>query len=383
MEQREKRMKRKMKERKARQLMRMRFGMETPGEIGLEASADMGQDVYIEGALGSKGKMTVEGDIMSDEHSDNDEFCSDGDDGELEFEEDEDIERRYADMEGELEDQYQDYQNRKKDQKKRAADKKTAEFDEWYGVDDEIERAKMIKNSDSESDSKSDVDAETEHSAAKKNVKVLKAPKRSRDASEDEGDLSQDEEESQVLSKKARVFFDNPIFKDGLKDNNSGSESEDETIKKKKSMKSIFDMDMGDVESISELDDDIEEEENEDNNDFEVVKQVKDYDPLKDEYALKTAQAYSLAQRMLTKSGKRDLLDETFNRYTWNDSDELPQWFVFVGLRYSSIQSDFIVSLGFATMKVDITKFKFQSQRRLWSSLRRNSKPSTPAQSKK
>lgn len=39
-----------------------------------------------------------------------------------------------------------------------------------------------------------------------------------------------------------------------------------------------------------------------------------------------SAQAYTIAQRMLTKSGKRDLIDESFNRYAFNDPEALPSW---------------------------------------------------------
>jgi hypothetical protein len=29
---------------------------------------------------------------------------------------------------------------------------------------------------------------------------------------------------------------------------------------------------------------------------------------------------------MITKSGKRDVIDESFNRYAFNDPDGLPPW---------------------------------------------------------
>lgn len=39
-----------------------------------------------------------------------------------------------------------------------------------------------------------------------------------------------------------------------------------------------------------------------------------------------TAQGYTLASRMITKSGKRDVLDEAYNRYAFNDPEGLPDW---------------------------------------------------------
>ena len=42
-----------------------------------------------------------------------------------------------------------------------------------------------------------------------------------------------------------------------------------------------------------------------------------------------SAQAYTLASRMITKSGKRDVIDESFNRYAFNDPEGLPTWYVY------------------------------------------------------
>ena len=46
------------------------------------------------------------------------------------------------------------------------------------------------------------------------------------------------------------------------------------------------------------------------------------------DYVIKTAAAYSLGQQLIHASGKRDLIDDSFNRYAFNDHDDLPSWFV-------------------------------------------------------
>ena len=39
-----------------------------------------------------------------------------------------------------------------------------------------------------------------------------------------------------------------------------------------------------------------------------------------------TPEAYTMAMQMLRASGKRDLVDAAYNRYAFNDFDELPEW---------------------------------------------------------
>jgi AdoMet-dependent rRNA methyltransferase SPB1 len=41
-----------------------------------------------------------------------------------------------------------------------------------------------------------------------------------------------------------------------------------------------------------------------------------------------TAAGYTLAQRMATKSGQRKLMEEAYNRYAFDDPDDLPKWFL-------------------------------------------------------
>ena len=46
---------------------------------------------------------------------------------------------------------------------------------------------------------------------------------------------------------------------------------------------------------------------------------------LVDGYTINTAQAYTLAQKLV--SSKHGVIDDSFNRYTFNDPNDLPGWF--------------------------------------------------------
>jgi len=123
--------------------------------------------------------------------------------------------------------------------------------------------------------------------------------------------MNQRVEEETHLSKKAKLFFDNPVFENLKAQVEVESSFKDELVLK------------------SKKEHDAEEE------GFEVVAQAPQMDPNvgpessddDDTPIIDSASAYTLGQRMLTKSGKRDLIDESFNRYAFNDPEGLPQWF--------------------------------------------------------
>ena len=133
---------------------------------------------------------------------------------------------------------------------------------------------------------------------------------------------NQRDEEGNPLSVKARLFFDNPIFEACSKSKDEGFDEmeglfDDEIVMKhskkdKKNKKST---------SLVASDD-------EDKKGFEVV--PIQADPVvessdDDSPIIDTAEAYTMAQKIRTKSGKRDLIDDSFNRYTFNDTN-LPSW---------------------------------------------------------
>jgi AdoMet-dependent rRNA methyltransferase SPB1 len=44
-----------------------------------------------------------------------------------------------------------------------------------------------------------------------------------------------------------------------------------------------------------------------------------------------------MAQKIITKSGKRDLIDDAFHRYAFNDPEDLPSWFTQEENRHNKI----------------------------------------------
>ena len=182
-----------------------------------------------------------------------------------------------------------------------------AQFEEWYGV--EYEKKIGGQNGDEE-------DQGSDSSAF---------------SSSDEDEAA---EETQ-LSSKAQMFFGNPVFKT-LKDT------------KKSESKGMFDREMEDASDSS--DDEIDRtrankrkrkrEMEEENKEIEIVpldQPAEEGDDGRsflfgqfnnlDNYAIETAQEYTLAQQLIRPSGKRDAVDAAFNRYAFNDAGDLPQWF--------------------------------------------------------
>ncbi|OLY83091.1 27S pre-rRNA (guanosine(2922)-2'-O)-methyltransferase, partial [Smittium mucronatum] len=142
------------------------------------------------------------------------------------------------------------------------------------------------------------------------------------------------------LSKKASLWFDQPLFKDLSV--NSILQSQKQAIssepsvpkKKKKADANLKDQSKKEISGLYVLkNDDIEDDE------LEVealAPQVEEFvDPNEDandetDYsAFATAEALTLAHDLINKKvSKSDLIDKYFNRHSHNDMDELPAWFV-------------------------------------------------------
>ncbi|RHZ57255.1 hypothetical protein Glove_391g3 [Diversispora epigaea] len=332
-------------------------------------------------------------------------------------------------LEEELDELYEQYTERKaeRDAKYRVKKLRTKEND----YNDDALDIKSDKDDDDDSDignspemmqgyddSSSDSDNDSESSSEKQqsNIKInnekfkkKKISKLITDLNENENDVDGKIKMSDGLSKRATLFFDNPVFKDILKsdqakfreqsvkiaDNNSNSKEKTKIINKPISdndsnskeetkiiNKSISDNNSNSREETKIIDKSIETkvqenlskkekskaqknlsgkennisqpncslkrkvDEIEDNceDEIEIVPLEKDdgniWDPNKiDENEIKmkkaqkiglvTPEAINLAQQLVNrKKTKQELIDDGFRRYTFNDREGLPSWFL-------------------------------------------------------
>lgn len=313
-----KRVKRRENERKQKEIMRMQMNMDTPMDIGLEAGS---QDQSLfnlksaerSGKLDSlaRGKRAL---IPRDENHANEHM----DLGE-EYDERED-EEVVDDLEAELDDMYGQFKQRRAESDARARAKRAreeSEDEEWYGITD--------KKSDVESDSDSDeslVDVEDDDEE---------------DPDGDEGinkliATLRPEKAANGLSRKAALFFNNPIFKDAA--SLTAEVSTPTTASKPKAQVETPEEVTG--ESVFESEDEYEEGQSSDDDEgFETVP-VDDEDEWQDNVPqasntpeIVSAQAMTLAHELaLGIRNKASVIDEGYNRYAFRDRDGLPDWFL-------------------------------------------------------
>ncbi|KAI8894497.1 Spb1 C-terminal domain-containing protein [Globomyces pollinis-pini] len=308
-----KKLKKKRQERKAKVLLKMRLGMDTPMDIGLDAQNDIGLDELNYGdnaddlddsESAAKIKVqqapTVKKSIDADAESENEEdsdYLTD----------DEALENKISRLEADMDTLYDEYERRKIERNPSLKVKKvkaaSEAFEEWYGLEADAAMKLPKKSKTTEYDSSDDSSSE-----------------------EDEGELTipaNKREDETPLSKKAKLFFDNPVF------SSLGSEKDDEGFDDDTG---LFDDEMvmkrvkKDKKNTKIVNTDLDSDDDDNNKGFEVVPLEKEPDS-DDDFAIDTAQAYTMAQKMLTKSGKRDVVDDSFNRYAFNDREDLPSWF--------------------------------------------------------
>jgi AdoMet-dependent rRNA methyltransferase SPB1 len=273
-----KKLKKKQRERKAKTVMKMQLGMATPMDIGMEMQGDI-----------------LEPDFdMGDDDMQIDQPVADAEE-DSDYESQDELTEKIQRLDAQVEEFYEEYARRRVERDPTAKVKKQKEaskaFDEWYGIEEEKKMKQLKTEFDSESDSSGSDDSESEV-------------------------------EEERLSKKAKLFFDNSVFE--------GVQKEDDDLFDEDLERSLFKEDMSDKKSKkgkkqSSLD--------EEDKGFEVVpatqpltRSQEDDSDLDDSFNITTPQAYTLAQRMLTKSGKRDVIDEAYNKYAFNDPEGLPSW---------------------------------------------------------
>ncbi|KAF6231580.1 hypothetical protein HO173_010332 [Letharia columbiana] len=346
---RKKRERRRENERKQKEIVRMQMHMTTPTEIGLEQRGPNGEDsmfalaaVDKAGAIEkvARGKMALQ--LQAKQASDNDSGS------EAESDEEEDI------LDEELDALYSQYQERKSesDAKYRAKKaRKEHEDRDWEGFSDH--------------EKSSDEDFERDQSSNESS------------AEEDERQDSQRliypqngfAQGQAGLTRRAALFFEQDIFKDignlGAEEENDSAvhleddETDDGPITQAVKAPAIEKESMRlsqlptaeatlpgatdgqDSEESEASEDEAEnrrkDDENETEGGFEVVKAGEtdwetEGEPRKDgrlDIDIITAEAMTLAQQVASgQKSTQDLVDDGFNKYTFRDTDGLPEWFL-------------------------------------------------------
>ena len=347
---RKKRDRRRENERKQKEIIRMQMHMTTPTEIGLEQRGPTGESsmfvlapVDKAGAIEriARGRMALH--LQDKEASGN---SSDSDDESDEEEEDT--------LDETLDALYSQYQERKSesDAKYRAKKARTEHQDgDWEGFSDHV----MSSGEDFESDQSSD-----DYSSA--------------NGDEDEGSRELIHPQNGLplgqagLTRRAALFFEQDVFKDmgglGAEDENDSAvhledgETEDGPaaqvvkaagkkesvrlicLKPAKAVHSCTTEKQGSEEgeaSNDQVENTRRENDNKNQNGFEVVEAGQtdweaEGEPRKDgrlDIDIITVEAMSLAQQVaLGQKSTQDLVDDGFNKYSFRDTDGLPQWFL-------------------------------------------------------
>jgi AdoMet-dependent rRNA methyltransferase SPB1 len=184
---------RKKRERKAKSLVRLKLGMDTPGDIveenGIEnADFDFGEE-EVETGEDSDGSLS-----------------------DAVYDSDEEKARKIAKLDEQMEDMYEQYletQADKNPMEKVKKSKAKEQFEEWYGIETEKNMPKLDDKGQNDSDSESNSSESTQDSETY---------------------------QKQELSSKAKLFYENPVFENSTMDlfDKDFDEVEPEISKKKK-----------------------------------------------------------------------------------------------------------------------------------------------------
>ncbi len=398
----DKKAKKKSRERKAKQLLKLRLGMATPMDIGIDAAAngDLGEAEFSLCAPDKRTRQCVpresgeSGLLASADEGSGSSGSEGGDSSSSDDEEEDDALRKRAHLEQSLDSYYEQYQAKKLEKNPKAMVKQLREqskasnaFQEWYGV--EYDKKLGLDGGEGE-----EVGSDAEEGSAAAAAAAARAGDSDEDVlltdseSEGEGDVeAEEEEEDKVeglmqmrkalagsaaptsgqqqrqlkeggaeasLSKRAQQFFENPLFSamsmgvpkpstatkgaSGKKRSakayhSSDSEEGGEDAEGRRATKRLARMDAAAKTAAATTS-------GKGSRSFETVpvqaapqatvqqaaEDAEEEEEGDEDLRITTAQEYTLAKRMLRPSGKRDVVDESFNRYAFNDEDELPNW---------------------------------------------------------
>jgi AdoMet-dependent rRNA methyltransferase SPB1 len=303
-----KKLKKKQRERKAKILLKMSLGMETPLDIGVEQDAGIlpEVDMGVDEEFGKKKKSKKQ--VESESESDDEVYNSD-----------EELNRKIGRLDSEMDNMYAEFDRRRIERNPSMKVKKVKEasaaFEEWYGLQETEVVEKGPKNEYDSSSSESD---------------------------NDEYDRSIDlpaADREKGLSANAKLFFDNPLFASIEEDVEEVDEKDDDGFGK-----SLFEEELKIQDSKNKNPKKKPLIAKKPSGAFEIVpvsqaaafeSEEEQESEVESELDIDSAQKYTMAKKLQSKSGRRDLVDDSFNRYTFNDPEQLPQWYIIFNKVYS------------------------------------------------
>ena len=349
-----KREKRKKNEMKQKEIVRMQMNMLTPTDIGIDA-ASIGRESLFN--LRSAEKTGILNKLAKGKKSmvfDSDEFAKDTD---IHIDPSHVVREQGSlsdadDMEAELDAMYEDFKARRaeKDARFRAKQARGGDDEEeWTGFTDQQQDNDDDDNSGMDVDSSDSSDDSDDDEAINQLISKLKGKS---------GD--------NALSTRARILFNDPIF-DNIKPDlpSSKKDAQEVTSESVGNISSLYTKNSKDeakvvtgYPQVNKDDHDLAStSDSESSSDFEVVANEdsdmdgfgSDYDSEEErkqtlqekhrkELDIATVEAMTLAHQLLTgQKTKHDLIDEGFNRYSFRDTENLPDWFVEDEKKHSKI----------------------------------------------
>ncbi|AAS54106.2 AFR734Cp [Eremothecium gossypii ATCC 10895] len=321
-----KREKRKQNEIKQKEITRMQMQMITPTDLGIEA-ASIGRDslfnlktaektgILDDLARGKKRMVFTRDELAEDNEIQIDENAPLSDRDDL---------ADADELESQLDAMYHQFKARRieRDAHFKAKEARGGDDDAWNGFD---EVASDEEPEESKKDYVDDDDSDVSDSDSDEAINQLIAKIKG-----ETGDKK--------LSAKARALFNDSIF-DGVEADLPSEEPQAPASSEQGSKKRRLE------EVSEESSSDEEEAEEESDSDFEIVRNEKDesdddYDSedeaersQKEKHArevdIATVEAMTLAHQLaLGQRSKHDIVDEGFNRYSFRDRDNLPEWFL-------------------------------------------------------
>lgn len=196
--------KKKRRERKAKSLMRLQLGMDTPDDIGIEGAQnynlpdiDMGTEELERPPKKQKQSNVDDSDddiqyIGSEASSAGSEYDNDED---FEYDSEDEAALKVQRLDEEMDSMYTHYRSRLVEknpslQIRKSKEGTKAAFEEWYGIDADSKDPVISENRALESSDDSDSDD-----------------------SDEQDQVDKIDEPQEVLSSQAKMFFDNPLFK--------------------------------------------------------------------------------------------------------------------------------------------------------------------------
>jgi len=367
-----KKQKKKNRKAKAKVIKKMQMGMEAPFDIGIEAG-NIGQGdsehLFSINNIGKESNANIlrNSSVNSipeiDERGDQDIYYGSDPEAylsESESDSDEDEEdKRLKKLEKSMDMIYEFHKDRQmsREAKVKAKNEKMNRFEEWNGVEEEVRKLteKQLKeqgddydSSDSDSETDSEVELERDEEVTDADDEEYEGNTVTYKINDTYDDSEDVKREGNNLSKKAKLFFSNDVFK-GIDLHEGEEEDEEEDDDEEEEVEEVEEEQEQEVPEVkkSSFYDDSSSSEDErdkkkknkkekkrkrnevDDDDFEVVPIAQTYESDEEmDYTLMDPEAYTMAQKLITKKGKRDLIDDSYNRRTHYYTDGLPEWFL-------------------------------------------------------